>query len=266
MLAAMTNGADISARGEHGATPIDMDVVRRVARALQDESGYDSEWLSRIAEPDFDSYQDFVAHLRHDFDVEMVHCFPELCAVSLGGAGATRVLAGVGELGEPFFHHGDLVVQGGLFVSAPFVVTGSLTVGGVLADCGPDSVVVVGGGVSARGVNTDGEMYVGGAIEADVVYGSYNDNVLQARSIRARLVIEDEHCTMAFVESDHHYDLDTYRQGYGEGVQEQLRALLVDEVFGPQDDKGESRFDARLLFRRLREGAPVFRADVGAHR
>jgi hypothetical protein len=65
------------------------------------------------------------------------------------------------------------VVRGHLDALAPFVVTGSVAIDGVLADCGPDSVVVTGGGVTARGVFTDGEMCVGGDIEAEVVHGYY---------------------------------------------------------------------------------------------
>lgn len=91
-------------------------------------------------------------------------------------------------------------------------------------------------------MHTDGEMSVGGDISAEVVYGHYNDHTLQAATIRARLVIEDEHCTIAAVEADTHFDLDDFRQGYGEGVQERLRELLVDEVFS--DEEGEEQLDA----------------------
>lgn len=131
-------------------------------------------------------------------------------------------------------------------------------------------MVAIRGGVTARGVFTDGEMSVDGDIEADVVYGYYNDNTLQAGTIRARLVIEDEHATIAPVEADLHFDLDDFQQGYGDGVQEQLRELLVDEVFAVDEDedegkgKGKEMMDRGLLFARLREGLPVFRADAQA--
>ncbi|MFF1650371.1 hypothetical protein [Streptomyces sp. NPDC058240] len=161
----------------------------------------------------------------------------------------------------PFFHHGDLVVQGHLDVMAPFVVTGSLTVEGCLSDCGPDSVVAVGGDVTARAVRTGGEMSVGGDIEAEVVHGYYNDHTLQAATIRARLVIEDEHCTIAAVEAETHFDLDDYQQAYGDGVRERLRGLLVGEAFGNEEDEDEEQLDRPLLFDRLREGLPVFRAN-----
>lgn len=107
-----------------------------------------------------------------------------------------------------------------------------------------------------------------GDIEADVVYGDYNDSTLHAGTIRARLVIEDDHETIATVESDLYFDLDDYQQGYGDGVQEQLRAFLVDEVFAADEDEdadeddSEDMFDVGLLFARLREGLPVFRADA----
>ncbi|MEV5676473.1 hypothetical protein AB0L80_37145 [Streptomyces sp. NPDC052069] len=103
-------------------------------------------------------------------------------------------------------------------------------------------------------------MSVDGDIEADVVYGCYNDNTLQAGTIRARLAIEDEHATIASVEADLHFDLDDFQQGHGDGVQEQLRELLVDEVFAVDEDV----MDRGLLFARLREGLPVFRADSQA--
>lgn len=135
----------------------------------------------------------------------------------------------------------------------------------MLSDCGPDSVVAVRGGVRARGVFTDGEFHVDGDIEADVVHGHYNDNTLRAHTIRARLVIEDEHETIATVKADLYFDIDDYGQGYGEDVQEQLRELLVDEVFAPDEDEddGEERFDHRLLSARMHAGLPVFRADAG---
>ncbi|MFD9602597.1 hypothetical protein [Streptomyces sp. NPDC059970] len=113
--------------------------------------------------------------------------------------------------------------------------------------------------MTARAVHTDGEMSVCGDIEAEVVYGYYNDQTLQTGTIRARLVIEDGHCTIAAVEADTHFDLNDYQQGYGDGVREQPRELLVDEVFSNEED--EEQLDRTLLFARLREGEPVFRAN-----
>ncbi|MGW1410743.1 hypothetical protein [Streptomyces sp. NPDC002403] len=251
--------------------PIDMAVARRVAEAMRaaasdactaagvpDGSG----WLTELVRPEFDSFQELVAVLRNGADPDHVPLIPELCAGILGDAARTdRTLAGDRQVDAPFFHHGDLVVRGHLDIAAPFVVTGSLTVEGCLADCGPYSVVAVGGGVTAHAVHTDGEMSVGGDIAAEVVYGHYNDHTLQAATIRARLVIEDEHCTIAAVKADTHFDLDDYQQGYGEGVQERLRELLVDEVFGDEEgEEDEEQLDRNLLFGRMREGLPVFRA------
>ncbi|MCX5434019.1 hypothetical protein OHU11_40470 (plasmid) [Streptomyces sp. NBC_00257] len=258
---------------EGGPLPIDMEALRQAAGVMQAELAEvceaagipdDSGWLTRRVEPDFDSYQDFVAGLGYGCDPDHLPHLPELCARVLGGTGATRTLVGDQSVDTPFFHHGDLVVKGGLDVVAPFVVTGSLAVEDVLADGGPDSVVAIRGGVTARGVFTDGEMSVDGDIEADVVYGYYNDNTLQAGTIRARLVIEDEHATIATVEADLHFDLDDFQQGHGDGVQEQLRELLVDEVFAVDEDGGREMMDRGLLFARLREGLPVFRADSQA--
>ncbi|MFJ7257229.1 ankyrin repeat domain-containing protein [Streptomyces sp. NPDC098085] len=258
---------------EGGPLPIDTDALRQAAGVMRTEQAEvceaagipdDSGWLTTLVEPDFDSYQDFVAGLGNGCHPDHLPHLPELCARALGGTGATRTLVGDQSVDTPFFHHGDLVVKGDLDVVAPFVVTGSLTVEGVLADGGPDSVVAIRGGLTARGGFTDGEMSVDGDIEADVVYGYYNDNTLQAGTIRARLVIEDEHATIASVEAELHFDLDDFQQGHGDGVQEQLRELLVDEVFTVDEDEGKEMMDRGLLFARLREGLPVFRADSQA--
>ncbi|WP_236242577.1 ankyrin repeat domain-containing protein [Streptomyces sp. CC228A] len=280
---------------EGGPMPIDMDAVRRVAAAMSSRLAEvcgaagvpdDGARLARLVEPDFDSYQDLASALREHGDPELLPSVTRLCAAVLGDTGTVRTLPGGRGVDTPFFHHGDLVVTGDLDVLAPFVVTGSLTVEGVLADFGPHSVVVIGGGVVARGVFTDGEMCVHGDIRAEVVHGSYNDHTLQAATLRARLVIEDEHETIAAVRADLHFDADDYQQGYGDGVQEQLRELLVDEVFATDEDEDgdeaadadgaadaddlhdadedgdEKMFDHRLLLARMRAGLPVFRTDA----
>ncbi|MFG3497267.1 ankyrin repeat domain-containing protein [Streptomyces sp. NPDC047928] len=258
---------------EGGPLPIDMDAIRRAAAVMRAEQAAaceaagvpaDSGSLARLVAPDFDSYQDLASELGHTCDPDLLPSVPRLCAAALGDTGTARTLTGDQQLDAPFFHHGDLVVKGALRVVAPFVVTGSLTVDGVLADSGPDSVVAIGGGVAARGVFTDGEMYVGGDIEAEVVHGYYNDHTLQAGTIRARLVIEDEHETIASVRADLYFDVFEYQQGYGDGVQEQLRELLVDEVFAADEDEDEDEemFDHCLLHARLSEGLPVFRSDA----
>ncbi|MCX4785309.1 MULTISPECIES: hypothetical protein [unclassified Streptomyces] len=106
----------------------------------------------------------------------------------------------------------------------------------------------------------------GGDVGAEVVYGSYNEQTLRAGTIRARPVIEDEHCTIAEVQADTYFDLDDYQQGYGDGVQEQLRELLVDEVFANEEGAEEEQLDRTLLFARLRAGEPVFRTgETAAH-
>ncbi|MFK4211291.1 hypothetical protein [Streptomyces sp. NPDC030920] len=249
--------------------PIDMAAIRRTAEVMQAERAAtfeadDSGWLADLVERDLDSYQEFVAQLSVTLDPDLLGYVPEMCAKILGDTATTRTLIGDQQVDTPFFHHGDLVVKGDLGVGAPFVVTGSVTVEGVVGDRAPYSVVAIGGTVKARGVLTSGEMLVMGDIEADVVYGDYNDSTLHAGTIRARLVIEDDHETIASVEADLHFDLDDYQQGYGDGVQEQLRAFLVDEVFAADEDEDadEEMFDAGLLFARLREGLPVFRADA----
>ncbi|MET9663203.1 ankyrin repeat domain-containing protein [Streptomyces sp. NPDC006510] len=255
---------------EGGPLPIDMEALRQVAGVIRAEQAavceaagvpYDGGGLAQLVEPDLDSYQELAAQLGGGIDPDLIGFVPEMCAKALGDTGAPRTLHGDQLVDTPFFHHGDLVVKGHLHVVAPFVLTGSLTVEGVLADCGPDSVMAVRGDITARGVFTDGDVECRD-IHAEVVYGSYNDGTLQAGTIRARLVIEDEHETIATVKADLYFDTFDYQQGYGDGVQEQLRELLVDDVFAADEDEDEEMLDQALLMTRLSEGLPVFRADA----
>lgn len=238
---------------------IDMDTVRRVADELS--KGGNRDWLTELVEQDFDSYQELVAELgTYKHAPDQLHLMSELCAGALGDTRTTCTLVGNQRMITPFFHHGDLVVKGDLDLAAPFVITGSLMVEGVLADCS-GSVAVVGGGVTARGVFTEGDMCVSGDVGAGVVYGYYNDHMLQTGVIHARLVIEDDHSMdAAGVEAQLHFDSGEY----DDAVHEQLLELLVDEVFAIDEVEEEEAFDHRLLFARLREGLPVFRADMQA--
>ena len=178
-------------------------------------------------------------------------------------------LKGPLRLDQPFFHHGDLEVDGNLDIGKAFAVTGNLTVHGVLRDQDNDSKVNVLGDVRCHALYTDGEINIRGDLHArDVVYAYYNDHTLAAATLHARVVIEDDHGVMAQVRAEHHFDMDTYSQGYGEGVGDRLKALFVDEVFEPQeayepaedeDEREPARIDKSELFGRLREGLPVFR-------
>ncbi|MFF3959833.1 hypothetical protein ACFYY1_42770 [Streptomyces sp. NPDC001890] len=166
------------AHNKNGDTPlpIDMAAIRRTVEVMRAEraaalksDNSDSGWLADLVERDLDSYQEFVAQLRVTLNPDLLGYVPEMCAKTLGDTRTTRTLIGDQQVDTPLFHHGDLVVKGDLGVGAPFVVTGSVMVDGVLANCGPDSVVAIGGAVTTRGVLTSGEILVMGDIEADVV-------------------------------------------------------------------------------------------------
>ena len=243
---------------EGGPLPIDMDAIRRAAAELRAE-GWDDPSPQRHVEQAYDSYQHFTAKLNSNCGPDSFVWVLELCRRVLGDTGTARTLLGEQELRAPFFHHGDLVIKGHLSVTRSFVVTGSVTVEGCLTDSGPDSGIAIGGDLTARAVNTNGDVHVSGDIKAEIVYACYNDHTLEARTIRGRLVIADDHDVQAEVEAEHHFDIDNYQQGYGEGVQEYLRAILVDEVFTKDDDDDEVRLDPGALFSRLWKGKAVFR-------
>lgn len=176
-------------------------------------------------------------------------------------------------LQRAFFHHGDLEVDGDLTIQKPFAVTGDVIVHGVVWDAGNDSLVNILGNLQCHALFTDGEFSVGGDIEArDVVLGYYNDHVLSADTIRAKVVIEDDHAVDATIEAEHHFDIDTYDQGNGDGVADDLRAIFIDQVFEDAEasDEDESELgeeeettylDKGALFDRISKGLPVFRKN-----
>jgi hypothetical protein len=231
---------------------MDTEALRRAAADLPPQI----RLLAELDRP-HDSYESLVGALLRSGDPEAPLWTVELLDAVLDGR-SERTVPGPLEIKQPYVHHGDLTVEGHLSIVAPFVVTGSLDVAGVVDDTGPDSVVGIGGDLTCQALDTDGEFQVGGTIGASVVHGYYNDNSLIAEQIQARLVIADDHDVQADVDADLYLDIDDYAQGYGVGVQEQLREVLVDEIFEPGED-GVQRMSRELLFDRIRAGLPVFR-------
>lgn len=254
----------LEARGAHkkakikasaDTTPCDVDALHA---ALETSVVSDASVKSFLS-GDFDTYQEMMGQLKNNLMVPEQSLPALLICKAVLGEGKTRILKGDQKIGIPFFHHGDLVIEGHLRIVAPFGVTGDLRVSGCVGDCGPDSFVVIGGDVTLDSLHTSGEFHVEGDINAtNVVYGYYNDNVLAAATIRGRLVIEDDHCTDATVEAGQHYPMDVYRQGRGEWVAEALQMLLVPEVFREDDPE---RIDQDRLFARLHAGEKVFAVD-----
>lgn len=201
-----------------------------------------------------DSAQDLVADLYHEGEhLDALNLLAAL-ATTLGEPRTLRI---PGDLAadRPLFWHGDLIVEGSLAFQRPSAITGNVTVAGIVTDGGNDSRVTIGGNLACQGLLTDGDFAVGGDIEArDVVWGHYNDFVLAARAIRARVVIEDDHMTNASVDSPHHFDIDTF--GSGAEVLAELRQLFVADVFDE-----DAHLDRGEVFRRLAAGEPVFRAE-----
>ncbi|NMO17155.1 ankryin [Pyxidicoccus fallax] len=212
-------------------------------------------WLD--VELDVDSAQEFATGLHHSGDPDQALAFLAALRDVLDVPPRHVRLQGPLTLERPFFHHGDLEVEGHLSIHEPFAVTGSLIVHGVLEDLGPGSLVNILGDVRCHALDTDGDFSVRGGIHArDIVLGHHNDQLLSAATIHARVVIEDDHAVSAEIHAEHHFDIDTYMQMRRSGGSERMRALFVDEVLDDEDDldKGE-------LFDRLREGLPVFRGQ-----
>lgn len=90
---------------------------------------------------------------------------------------------------------GDLEVRGDLTVIAALVVTGDLTVQGTLADCGPESRIVVLGRLRAGHIQTSGWVTVVGDVEVrGVLAGKYNDDAFESHgAVKADLILSDDH-------------------------------------------------------------------------
>lgn len=200
-----------------------------------------------------DSVQDLVAELRHGG--EHLRAL-KLLAILGATLGEPRPFTIEGDLSiqRPFFWHGDLVVTGHLELRSPAAITGNLSVGGAVYDAMNDSRVTIGGGLRCAALFTGGDFAVAADIVAtSFVWGHHNDFILAASAIRAPVVIEEDHCTMADVESDAHFDMDTFGTD-NEEVRARLREIFVDEVF---DSDGS--IDRRGVFRRVIAGGPVLR-------
>ncbi|QSQ22445.1 ankyrin repeat domain-containing protein [Pyxidicoccus parkwayensis] len=211
-------------------------------------------------EHEVDSAQEFVTGIRADGEPKRALALVAALRDTVGVPPRHLRLARPLELRQPFFHHGDLEVDGSFTIRKPFAVTGNLIVHGILRDSDNDSKINILGDVRCHSLYTDGEINIRGNLHArDVVYTYYNDHVLAADTVHARVVIEDDHGVDATVKAEHHFDLGTYNQGYGEGVGERIKALFIDEVLQPEEEEEPRKLDRGELFDRLEKGLPVFR-------
>ncbi|NMO15571.1 ankryin [Pyxidicoccus fallax] len=215
-------------------------------------------------EHDVESAQEFITGLRSDGTPSRPLALLAALRDTLGTPPRHLRLKGPLTLNGPFFHHGDLEVDGHLDIRRPFAVTGNLIVHGVLDDNGNDSPVHVLGDVRCHALFSSGDFNVKGDIHArDIVMGYYNDHSLSADTIHARVVISVDHDIMADVKAEHEFG-DRIRPRDGEdSVAKRLRALFVPEVFREEapgnEDEDEALYDEHDLFDRLRKGLPVFR-------
>ena len=167
----------------------------------------------------------------------------------------------------PFVHHGDLTIDGNLDVVAPLFVTGELAVSGLLRDAGPDSCVAIGGDLAVGSLFTDGSFHCANIFADGIVYGHYNDQTLECMTIKARIVIEDEHDVQhAGVKAKLHLDIEEFAQGYGDGVTAKLKRHIRPEYFKRDDDEDAELLDEVALFDAIAKGKDVWVAGVKAAR
>lgn len=156
------------------------------------------------------------------------------------------------DLGDDiFFHHGDLYVEGHLSITAGFLVTGDLHVSGSIVDNGPDSLVLVMGDVHLTHLYTNGEFHVQGDLNAGdgIVYAAGNHTTLEAESINARILIEDEHDVIASIDTEYHFDntIDHY------SIAVELEDLLSPDIYNE-----DGLISPQLMFDMIRSGESIY--------
>lgn len=237
----------VDLKASEGCTPCDTSALRAAA---EERGGL--ERFGAFLERDFVSFQQLASEIHGalgDGDPSTALDLLAVCDFVLGD-GSTRRFDGDQQLRKPFFHHGDVEIEGSLIINDAFLVTGELRVKTTVCDCGPDSYVVIGGDVHAGAVYTDGEFYVGGDLRAEqFVYGHYNDNILVASTVHAPLVIADDHAIHAEFDAEHVFEYEDYDPGRAI-----FRELLVDACF---DEDGVS---STKLIEVVDAGDTIFRA------
>ncbi|MCY1001053.1 ankyrin repeat domain-containing protein [Myxococcus sp. MISCRS1] len=139
----------------------------------------------------------------------------------------------------PRFVRGNLVVKGDVHLDAPLLVTGDLTVNGVLRNAGLEGLLAVGGTLRVSGLDTDGEVIVGKDVEAQVVWGHGNDASLRVGGVvKAEVVIADDHDVQAKVKAEHHY-----ANGGFDASDAALKKVFVPKAFKGRTLDREKLFD-----------------------
>lgn len=155
-----------------------------------------------------------------------------------------------------FFHHGDLTINGSAWIGyGALIITGNLTVNGVMIDNESQTLVVVGGNLTVENLVTEGPIIVCGDLTASgLIYGVYNDYFLNVGGkIQASVLIEDDHPTLALKGKEARYLFEA--QDIDDRADE-LRALLLPELF--EDIEGLLSIDVGALISHLTDGVPIF--------
>lgn len=213
---------------------------------LEAAHGEDAKWvrmLRMVDESPYDFYEIF-----HDAYYCSEDSLPFLA--ELAGMVETlkppTTLAGDQNLSAPMVVLGDLRVEGSLRTSSVLVVLGDLEAR-IIRDCGPDSQVLVQGNVRAELIWTDGEFHSNGDIEASaLIYGSYNDNVLVGNTIKAPVVVQDDHAMEGDITATHHIAYES---------QAPLKEVFIEGAF--DDERG--KLDYGVLCDAILAGKDVFR-------
>ena len=213
---------------------------------LEEKHGADNTWvsylkMSRSSPRDFDE----AFKSEYSYYEDSLEMLDELAGM-VEKLQPPHVVQGNLELDRPMIVPGDLEVTGTLYTSSVLIVLGNVKAK-LIRDCGPDSLVLVQGNVNAALIWTDGEFHSNGEVLAtELVYGSYNDNVLAAKHIKAPVVVQDDHMMDGEIEAEHHIAYES---------QEPLKSVFVEGAFNEDREK----LDYTFLAEKILAGEPVRR-------
>jgi cytoskeletal protein CcmA (bactofilin family) len=220
--------------------------MEELIASLEAEHGEDNDWV-RYLKMSTSSPGDFEEIFKDRY-----YCFEDSMpkVEELANMVKTKlpphVVEGDLSLSSPLIVAGDFEVKGDFYTSSVLIVLGDFKAR-FISDCGPDSLVVVRGNVGASILWTDGEFHVAGDIVAsELVYGAYNDNVLVGATVKAPVVVQDDHAIEGDVEAEHHIAYES---------QAPLAEVFVDGAF----DAERNKLDYGFLKEQLAAGKPVRR-------
>lgn len=159
--------------------------------------------------------------------------------------------------------HGPLSVSGSLDLDANLIVLGDLLVGGRVRDLVPWTRLIVTENLKCRTVWSGSPIWVGGAVDAEVVYLSHHGKIWCGDELRATLLIASQEAkgVTGEVNAQHYFAVEAWQED-PQGTLERLEEILVPEAF-VGTDRNTGFFQPENLLKLVEAGAPYLQPSAG---